>query len=109
LSKITLHAKDQPAGFPHYYLVRPPASQRNLIQINAPSPHKVHTSPNGTPRRPTGKDHPRLATGTLVVVADGTSALICRNTGPEAIKLDLPDTLTPHSLQNDGPAGSTPV
>jgi len=50
-----------------------------------------------------------LAIGTLVVVADGTSALIYRNSGHEAIKLDLQDTITPQSLQNDGPAGSAPV
>ncbi len=50
-----------------------------------------------------------LATGTLVVVADGTSALIYRNSGHETISLELQDTITPQSLQNDGPAGSTPV
>jgi len=50
-----------------------------------------------------------LATGTLVVVADGTSALLYRNSGHETVSLDLQETVTPHSLLNDGPAGSTPV
>ena len=50
-----------------------------------------------------------LATGTLVVVADGASALIYRNSGHETVSLDLQETVTAHSLLNDGPAGSTPV
>ena len=50
-----------------------------------------------------------LATGTLVVVADGSSALIYRNSGHETISLDLVQTITPHSLLNDGPAGAAPV
>jgi len=50
-----------------------------------------------------------LAISTLVVVADGTSALFYRNIGQEDISLNLEETITPQTFLNDGPAGSTPV
>ena len=50
-----------------------------------------------------------LATGTFVVVADGTSALIYRNSGHDTISLVLQETVTPHNLLNHGPAGSIRV
>ncbi len=51
-----------------------------------------------------------LATHAIVVVADGTSAHIYKNTGHDTISLDLLETVTPHSLSHDqGMAGIAPV
>lgn len=50
-----------------------------------------------------------LATGTFVVTADGTSAHFYRNIGHDTITLELLETVTPHNLMNEGPAGAIPV
>jgi len=50
-----------------------------------------------------------LATSALVVVADGSSAHIYKNSGHGAISLDLLETVTPHSLTHDaGLSGHSP-
>ncbi len=51
-----------------------------------------------------------LANSAFVVVADGSSAHLYRNTGHETISLELLETVTPHSLTHDeGLAGNAPV
>ena len=51
-----------------------------------------------------------LAPNALVVVADGTHALIYRNSGQETISLSLQETVTPHSqTHEEGLAGHSPV
>jgi len=51
-----------------------------------------------------------LATSALVVVADGSSAHLYKNTGHETISLDLLETITPHSQTHDeGLAGHSPA
>lgn len=51
-----------------------------------------------------------LATNALVVVADGSSARIFKNSGNGTISLDLLETVTPHSLTHEaGLAGHSPV
>ncbi len=50
-----------------------------------------------------------LATQALVVVADGNSAVIYRNTGRDTIDLTEVETVTPNSLKTEGQAGHAPV
>lgn len=50
-----------------------------------------------------------LALNAFVVVADGNSAVIYKNTGHETIDLLLVETVTPHSLRSEGQAGHAPV
>ena len=50
-----------------------------------------------------------IATGALIVVADGNSAVFYRNTGHESVVLDHIETLTPKDLNNESPAGAAPV
>lgn len=51
-----------------------------------------------------------LATHAFVVVADGSSAHLYRNTGHDTISLELLETVTPHSLTHDeGLGGHAPV
>lgn len=51
-----------------------------------------------------------LAHNAFVIVADGASAHIYKNTGVESISLDLMETVTPHSLTHDeGMAARAPV
>ena len=49
-----------------------------------------------------------MKTDTLVVVADGTSAVIWRNRGHAEPDLELLETVKFDSMSNDGPSGSTP-
>jgi protein required for attachment to host cells len=50
-----------------------------------------------------------LTHNTLVVVADGESALLWRNHGQTSPDLQLLETVTFGSMSNDGPAGSAPA
>jgi protein required for attachment to host cells len=51
-----------------------------------------------------------LATNAFIVVADGSSAHFYRNTGHDAITLELVETVTPHSFSHvEGLAGHAPV
>ncbi len=50
-----------------------------------------------------------IATGALIVVADGTSAIFYRNTGHLSVVLEHMETLAPKDLNNEGPAGATPA
>ena len=50
-----------------------------------------------------------LAHNTLVVVADGNSAVIYKNTGHDSIELDMVETVTPASLKTEGQQGHAPV
>lgn len=50
-----------------------------------------------------------LATQALVIVADGNSAVIYRNIGRDYIDLATVETVTAHSLETEGQAGTAPV
>ena len=50
-----------------------------------------------------------LALNAFVVVADGNSAVVYKNTGHDAISLTLVETITPNSLTSEGQAGHAPV
>ena len=50
-----------------------------------------------------------LNTNTIIVVADGESAVIWRNRGHAELDLEQVETVTFGSMSNDGPSGSTPV
>ncbi len=48
-----------------------------------------------------------LAPNALVVVADGTSAMLYRNHGHEAIELELVETVTQRSFADERPSGAS--
>ncbi len=50
-----------------------------------------------------------IATGALIVVADGNSAILYRNTGHGSIVLEKIETVMPKNLDTEGPAGAAPV
>lgn len=49
-----------------------------------------------------------LNTNTLVIVADGESAVIWRNHGHTAVELEQVETVTFGNMSNDGPSGAVP-